>query len=254
MRGQVPDPFGTAFLDVISCGLGAVLILMMVFASLSGEGDVQAVEQDGSPTRVLRAAIHHPHRFARLSFNLYPLFEQHQGISLTNSAPIDLRQGRHKSTRIELEKSKKVAYAQVEMLEADLDLAHHPKQEFRLTFANPPPHATKSGDLFVELLNSFVAEDDEVILWSAAYDLLDKGVADRDALTQFLDVYEKTKPKHAQKIAELRADPDLVNQPIFLANTTLVVDGSVIRKRMWFCQSLVYEVERGDDLFLKLLE
>jgi len=42
---QTPDIFGMAFLDLISCGLGAVIVLMLIFSSLmNANGSVQKQE------------------------------------------------------------------------------------------------------------------------------------------------------------------------------------------------------------------
>jgi hypothetical protein len=37
-RGETLEVFGLSFLDLISCGLGGVIVLMLIFASLSGQG------------------------------------------------------------------------------------------------------------------------------------------------------------------------------------------------------------------------
>jgi hypothetical protein len=37
-RGGTLEVFGLSFLDLISCGLGGVIVLMLIFASLSGQG------------------------------------------------------------------------------------------------------------------------------------------------------------------------------------------------------------------------
>lgn len=37
-HGETLEVFGLSFLDLISCGLGGVIVLMLIFASLSGQG------------------------------------------------------------------------------------------------------------------------------------------------------------------------------------------------------------------------
>lgn len=115
-RSRFLNPFGLAFLDVMSCGLGAAVLLFLIIdhnltelahASESGEGDVQLLEQSIQEQKELIAA--HRRQMHQLQRELENLAQQRVA-AITTQAELRARQPKASDTarlEQELRKQKK---------------------------------------------------------------------------------------------------------------------------------------------------
>ena len=97
-RNRFLNPFGLAFLDVMSCGLGAAVLLFLIIdhnltelaqASESGEGDLQLLEQSIREQEELIAG--HQRQVQQLRRELQRLAEQRVA-AMTTQAELRARQ------------------------------------------------------------------------------------------------------------------------------------------------------------------